>query len=459
MDASVSTLNTSLDKPPGLPPQNLEAEQSLLGAMMVSPEAIADICENLQEKDFYRQAHRNIFSAIIKLYSNGNPADAITVADQLNKEGKLDDSGGKPYIHTLVASVASPTSATYHAEIIQRNAILRDLIKAANEIANIGFSAPDDLQKAVDEAEELVFSVARHKQVSQFDSMKSLVHQVIEEAKSRANSDRHITGVSTGFKDLDFKLGGLHKSDLIVVAGRPSMGKTSLAINIAQSIGLEGGAVAIFSLEMSRTQLAQRMLCSIAGVDAQKIRTGRLDAGDLERLHEAASVLADVNIFIDDTPSLNTFEIRAKARRLMAKEDVQLIIVDYLQLMHGITGKRTDTREQEVSQISRALKSLARELEVPIIAVSQLSRAIEKRDHKKPMLSDLRESGAIEQDADIVIFIFREEDDDDDDEHKDDSSVVNIDISKHRNGPTGRLQLVFRKRYAEFRDMDHYHND
>jgi replicative DNA helicase len=471
MDSSSSLLKNIFDKTGDLPPQNLEAEQTLLGAMLISPQAIADVGEILQAEDFYRQSHRHIFQAISELYASGEPADAITISEKLNGKGFLEEVGGKPYIHTLISSVPTPGNAIYYAEIVRRCAVLRQLLNISHEIAGIAFSSPEDVDSAVDQAEELIFSIARKSSENNYADINTLMHEIFEdihEAKSLIDEDMpgKEIGLPTGFKDFDRKIVGLHPSDLIIVAGRPSMGKTSFALNIAQHVGLKNIGVAIFSLEMSRQQLAMRMLCSDAEVDAYKTRTGYLSNSEMERLQTSAGKLSETKIYIDDSPSLNPLEIRAKARRLMAKHNIGLIIVDYLQLMHSFGFRKSDNREQEVSQISRSLKTLGRELHVPIIAISQLSRAVEKRDHKRPMLSDLRESGAIEQDADLVVFIYKEEeknadDDDFDDEFsssagdKEDKDIeVEIDIAKHRNGPTGKIQLLFRKRFAKFVNLE-----
>lgn len=436
-----------------LPPQNLEAEQSLLGAMMLSADAIAEATEIVDPEDFYRMAHKYIYQAVINLYAEGEPADAITVAEQLMMMNKLEDVGGKPYLHTLISSVPTPGNAKYYAEIVERNSVLRSLISAANDIAQIAFSSPEDLRDAIDEAESKIFNVAKSSTTERFAHISSLAKKVMQEAELIASNDKHIAGLPTGFIDLDKITGGLHPSDLIIVAGRPAMGKTSFALNLAFNIGLSNTPVAIFSLEMSKEQLAQRMLCSEARVDAWKLRNGKLNEQEWHDLSFAVSRLSEAPIFIDDTANLNPMELRTKARRLAAKNKLGLIIVDYLQLMHGY--KKSDSREQEVSQISRSLKTLAREVNVPIIAVSQLSRAVEKREQKRPMLSDLRESGAIEQDADMVVFIFRE----DDEEHEDADDLnkltanVGIDIAKHRNGPTGKISLIFQKKYVRFQEI------
>lgn len=429
-----------------LPPQNLEAEQSLLGAMLLSPDAIAEATEKINPEAFYRAAHKSIYQAIINLYAEGEPADAITVAEQLMSMNKLEDVGGKPYLHTLISSVPTPGNAKYYAEIVERNSVLRSLITAANDIAAIAFSSPEELKDAIDEAESIMFNVSKNSVSERFTDIASLAKEVMKEAEQIQASDKHIAGLSSGFSKLDSITGGFHASDLIIVAGRPGMGKTSFALNLAFNIGLKNTPVAIFSLEMSKEQLAQRMLCSEARVNSWKLRNGKLNDNEWHDLASAVSKLSNAPIYIDDTANLNPMELRTKARRMAARNNLGLIIVDYMQLMHGY--KKSDSREQEVSQISRALKTLAREVNVPIIAVSQLSRAVEKREHKRPMLSDLRESGAIEQDADMVIFIYRDKDDED--ESSDSNPQVEISIAKHRNGPTGEICLQFQKDFVRF---------
>lgn len=439
-----------------LPPQNLEAEQSLLGAMMLSADAITESIESLSADDFYRQAHGYIFQAIVDLYAEGEPADAITVPEKLQSMGKLEEIGGKPYIHTLVASVPDPGNAGYYAEIVERSSVLRSLIVAADQIAKIAYSSPDDVRDALDEAESIIFSIAKNMENQNLVSIKTILNYVRREIEIICASDKHIAGHPTGFDDLDRITGGLHSSNLIVVAGRPGMGKTSFALNIAFNMGLKGIPVAIFSLEMSKEELVQRMLCSQSRVDSWKLRNGRLTDGEWNELAEATSRLSEAPISIDDTPTLSPLELKRKARHLAArylaeKKNLGLIIVDYLQLMHSY-NRKSDSREQEVSQISRALKALGRELKVPVIAVSQLSRDIEKRKPKIPQLSDLRESGAIEQDADIVIFLYKEEDDDFAEDSNRERIIVHI--AKHRNGPTGKIELLFLKKYVRFHEIE-----
>jgi len=438
--------NVFVDK---IPPHNLEAEQSLLGSMLISPDAIPDVVEKIHPEDFYILSNRQIYEAIVKLYSKGEPADPITVAEELKKNGVLEDIGGKSYIHTLVNIVPAASNAKFYAEIVEKNATLRALIRVASDIATLGYETPEDIEKTVDKAESLIFQVAQKRISENFSHIKELLVEGFEQIEHLYENKAHVTGVPTGFNDLDSITSGFHPSDLIVVAARPSMGKTSLALSIAQHVGVkEKVPVAIFSLEMSRQQLVQRLLCSEARVDAQNLRTGYLKDEDWPRLSQAVGKLAEAPIFIDDTPNITIMELRAKARRLVTRQKLGLIIVDYLQLMQG--DRRSESRQQEISEISRALKILGRELNVPVIAVSQLSRAVEQRSDKRPMLSDLRESGAIEQDADLVIFIYRDEYYNKDSE---DRGIAEVLISKHRNGPTGMVKLVFLEHYTRFANL------
>ncbi len=432
-----------------VPPHNLEAEISLLGSMLISPEVIHDVLEVVDASSFYRESHRRIFEAIFDLYAKGEPVDPITVSEILKARGFLEEVGGKPYLLTLVSSVPTAANATYYAKIVDRNAVLRSLIKVATEIAQLGYDAPEDVEWALDQAETFIFNIAKKRISEKFVPLKELVTEAFEEIEKLYETRSLVTGISTGFEKLDELTSGLHPSDLIVIAARPSMGKTSLALNIAQHVGInERIPVGIFSLEMSRHQLVQRMLCSEARVDAKALRTGNLKDDTWPRLANAVGRLADAPIFIDDTPNINIIELRAKARRLMAKEKIGLLIIDYLQLMQG--RERMENRQQEISEISRALKILGRELNVPVIAVSQLSRAVEQRAEKKPQLSDLRESGAIEQDADLVIFIYREDYYNRDSEKK---GIAEINVAKHRNGPTGEISLAFIEHYTKFENL------
>lgn len=431
-----------------IPPHNLEAEQSLLGSMMLSVEAITEVLEIVESEDFYREAHRLIFEAVRRMYLDGEPVDTVTVSETLAKMGALEKVGGKPYIHTLANIVPTAANAKYYADIIARNATLRGLIRAATDIATIAYESPEDVERAVDEAESLLFAVSKKRVSEKFIHIKPLLIENFEQIERLAESKGQVTGLPTGFVDLDRLTSGLHRSDLIVVAARPSMGKTSLALGIAQHVAVEEkNPVAIFSLEMNRHQLAQRLMCSEARIDAQALRTGRLDTEGWQRLNRAMGRLSEAPIFIDDTPSITIMEVRAKARRLMAHHQLELIIVDYLQLMTG--HSKAESRQQEISEISRALKILGRELEVPVVAVSQLSRAVEARNDKRPILSDLRESGAIEQDADLVIFIYRDKYYNPDS----DENFAEVIIAKHRNGPTGKIELSFVESYAKFENL------
>ncbi len=438
-----------------VPPHNLEAEESLLGAMLLSPDAIAEAQEIIQPDDFYREANQKIYEAIIELYVGGEPVDAITLSDALKKKGWLEDIGGKGYVHTLVNIVPTAANARYYATIVDHNSILRKLIRAAMEIAAMGYSVPEDVEKVIDEAEDMIFAVAHKRATEKFQPIKQLLMETYERLEKLAESNTHVTGVPTGFDEFDTLTSGLQPSDFIVVAGRPGMGKTSFVLSIAEHVALnEELPVAIFSLEMSKHQLVQRMLCSEARVNAQNLRVGNLKEDDWLRLSSANGRLGDAQIWIDDTANITMMSVRSKARRLISKQKLGMIIIDYLQLMQG--HGRSDNRQQEISDISRAMKILGRELDVPVLAVSQLSRAVESRTDKRPMLSDLRESGAIEQDADLVIFIYR---DDYYNPHSDDKGIAEIIISKHRHGPTDTVRLAFLEQYTKFVSLDTKHRE
>ncbi len=437
-----------------VPPHNLEAEESLLGAMLLSPDAIAEAQEIVESADYYREANRKIYEAIQELYVSGEPVDAITLAEMLRKKSWLEEIGGKAYIHTLLNVVPTASNAVHYAKIVADDAMLRRLISAAAEISAMGYAVPEDIDQAIDLAEDLIFKASHTRTTNDYHAVSELVHDVYAHIEELSESKSHVTGLETGFYDLDVKTRGLQPSDFIVIAGRPSMGKTSLALNIALHVGIIlKKPVAIFSLEMSKEQLVQRMICSEARVDATNLQTGKLADEDWSSVNAGMSRLSETKIFIDDTANINMMGIRSKARRMMSKEPLGLIVVDYLQLMQS--HSRTDNRQQEVADISRAMKILGRELNVPVIAISQLSRKLEDRDDKRPRLSDLRESGAIEQDADLVIFIYREE------KYKEDSrrGEADIIIGKHRHGPTGTVTLTFVEKYTRFGDMDSQHKD
>jgi replicative DNA helicase len=431
-----------------VPPHSLDAEQSLLGAMLLSRDAIAEIHDIVKAEDFYREVNGKIFDVIMDLYNRGEPADPVTLSESLKNFGILEDVGGKGFIHTLVNFVPTAANAKQYAEIVEKNAALRGLIQVASQIAALGYEQPEDMTAAIDKAESLVFNVSRHRARDQFTNIKDLCFETWEHIQALRESDTHVTGLSTGFPELDKLTAGLQKSDLVIIAGRPSMGKTALSLNMAQHIAItQNIPVAIFSLEMSRLQLGQRLLSSEARVDASKVRTGyKLSETDVQNLLNALDRLSGAPIYIDDTPGITSIEIRAKARRLSAKYGIGLVIVDYLQLMSS--GRKVENRQQEVSEISRSMKILGRELNVPIIAISQLSRGVETRGgDKRPALSDLRESGAIEQDADLVMFIYRDEVYNENTENK---GEAELSIKKHRNGPLGKINLAFIDRYAKF---------
>lgn len=437
---------TRLDR---IPPHNIEAEESILGAMMISQDAIAVAGEVLDEDDFYRNAHRKIYNSIKNLYVRGEAADPITVVEELKKMNILEEVGGRAYIHTLVSNVPLAANARHYSTIVAQNATLRRLIEAATKIATMGYEVPEDLEKTIDTAEQLIFSVSKRRLKGDFTILKDLLTEGFEQIEKLHEKGSQITGLPTGYTDFDRLTTGLQKSDLIIIAGRPSMGKTSFVLGTAQHIGLNfKKPVAIFSLEMARHQLSQRIMCSEARIDASRLRTGRLKEEDWPKLAKTVGELAESPIYIDDTASINVMELRAKARRLMTQKDLALIIVDYLQLMTGPLGLQN--RQQEISEISRSLKILGRELNVPIVAVSQLSRACELRQDKRPQLADLRESGAIEQDADLVAFIYRDELYYPDSE---DAGIAEILIRKHRNGPTGVIRLAFLSQFTKFVDL------
>jgi replicative DNA helicase len=438
-----------------VPPHNLEAEESLLGAMLLSPDAIAEAQEIVEGADFYREANRRIYEAIRELYISGEPADAITLVEILKKKSWLEDVGGKAYVHTLLNIVPTASNASHYAKIIADNATLRRLISAAGEISAMGYSVPEDITQVIDQSEDLIFKVSHDRSTGTYQMIGDLLQEAYEHLEKLSESKSHVTGLETGFYELDHKTRGLQPSDFIVVAGRPSMGKTSLALSIAEHVALNvKKPVAIFSLEMSKEQLVQRMICSEARVDATNLQTGNLKEDDWIRVNAGLSRLSEAPIIIDDSASINMMGIRSKARRMHSKDKLGLIIVDYLQLMQG--HSRTDNRQQEVADISRAMKILGRDLHVPVIAISQLSRKLEDRPNKRPQLSDLRESGAIEQDADLVMFIYRDEMYN---EHSDEKGTAEIIIGKHRHGPTGKVKLAFLEQFTKFSNLDTRHSE
>ena len=446
-----------------VPPQNIEAEQSVIGAMLIDKNAVSLVTEKLMPEDFYRQAHQVIYSAIMTLHSKNEPIDMITLINELKKMNRLDDVGGVAYITLLANVVPTAANAKYHAQIVEEKSTLRQLVEGGTAIASLGYEGADDVPVIIDQAEKMILRISNRKGSKDFAEISEVLSDTINHIQAVLESRQSITGVATGFVDLDKLTAGLHPSDFIILAARPSMGKTALALNIAQNVAIRGARegqpkkrVAFFSLEMSREQLVQRMLCSEADVDAQRLRAGGdnkdkdNDNADLwNKLWVAADLLSNAQIFIDDTPGITIMEMRSKARRLQAEGGLDLVVIDYLQLMQGTSGRNnSDNRQQEVSEISRGLKALARELNVPVLALSQLSRSVEARQVKKPMLSDLRESGSLEQDADIVMFLYR------DDYYKGaeeaPTHITELIVAKHRNGPVGRVNLFFKNECTKF---------
>lgn len=429
--------------PASLPPQNLEAEESVLGAMMITPAAISAVVERISQNDFYRETQRRIFISVIDLFNSGEPVDPITVAEDLAQKGQLEGVGGKAYIHTLVSTVPAAANAATYADIVRENALLRSIIEAGHEIARLGYEREGDVREILDHCESVVFEISQKQIKGDFQLLKDLLTEQFEWIERLHSAGKAVIGVPTGFADLDKATSGLQESNLIILAARPSMGKTSLALNIAQNAALkENVGVAIFSLEMSKAELAQRMMCNQGRVDSQKLRTGSVGADEWAKLTDACARLSRAPIFVDDSPGMNMLEIQSKTRRLASKHDLGLVIVDYLQLM---SESKAENRQQEIAKISRSLKVMARELRVPVLALSQLSREPEKRSPPRPMLSDLRESGAIEQDADMVLFIYRPRD-----ESGHFENTVELIIAKHRNGPVGTVDLVFQDKYTSF---------
>ncbi|CQR69994.1 Replicative DNA helicase [Sporomusa ovata DSM 2662] len=435
-----------------VPPQNVEAEQSVLGAMMIEREAISKVSEIIRSEDFYREAHRLIYNSMMELFNKNDAVDLVTVVEILRRDEKLEAAGGISYVSALANSVPTAANVIYHARIVEEKALLRQLITTATYVAGMGYEANEEVAVIMDKAEKMILEVSQRKVGQEFASIKNIIFDVFDRVSELYSSKGGITGLATGFKDLDKLTSGLQPSDLILIAARPSMGKTAFVLNIAQNIAIkEKQAVAFFSLEMSKEQLVQRMLCSEAPIDAQRLRIGELENNDWDKLVRAADRLAAAPIFIDDTAGITIMEMRSKARRLKIEHDLKLIIIDYLQLMQGGTGSsRSENRQQEISEISRSLKALARELKVPVVALSQLSRGVESRQVKKPMLSDLRESGSLEQDADIVAFLYREDYYEPETENK---NITDVIIAKHRNGPVDSVQLFFHKQFTKFSDF------
>jgi replicative DNA helicase len=434
-------------------PHNLEAEKCVLGAILINNHAFNQAAEVIDAQDFFRDAHRRIFDKIVALTDRSQPIDLVTLKDELTRSGELDEVGGPAYISALADGVPRSSNIEYYARIVKEKSTLRRLIQSANDVLVRAYDAEEDADTLLDEAERSIFQIAEHRLRTGFVPLSELVgssYQIIERLQEHKGL---VTGVPSGFVDLDELTSGFQKSDLVIVAARPSMGKTSFVLNIALNCGIEAGkTVGVFSLEMSKEQLFIRMLTSEARIDAHRFRGGYLGDADYERLATASARLHDAKVFIDDSPGLGILEMRAKARRLKLEHGLDVLMVDYLQLMQG--RGRFENRQQELASISRALKILAKELDVPILALSQLSRAPEARGDHRPQLSDLRESGALEQDADVVLFIFREEMYAQDAERRPEvEGVAEIIIGKQRNGPTGNVRLAFLKQYTRFENL------
>ncbi len=444
-DLRMKDIDYSLHK---IPPQNLEAEQSILGGILLENNALNNVIEVLDVNDFYSESHRKIFSAIVELSEKSEPSDLVTLCNILRNNSQLDKVGGEAYLASLVDSVPSAANIAYYSKIVKEKAILRRLIGAATEILNESYNSSADIDNVLDEAEHAIFEISENKIKPTFFPIREIIKDSFRTIEKLFEKKALITGVSTGFKKIDELTSGLQKSDLIIIAGRPSMGKTAFAINVAQHASIEHNVpVAIFSLEMSKEQLAFRMLSSEGRVDSQKLRKGWLGETDWPKLTTAAGKLSEAPIFIDDTPAISVLEMKAKTRRLKAEKGLGLVVLDYLQLMRGRDS--STPREQEISEISRSLKALAKELGVPVVALSQLNRQVEARSDKRPQLADLRESGAIEQDADVILFIYRDElyNKSEDNPERGFAEVI---IGKQRNGPTGMARLVFQEQYTRF---------
>jgi replicative DNA helicase len=442
-----------------VPPQNLEAERSVLGALMLDKDAIVKVANLIRLGDFYKDDHNLIFETMIELYEQREPIDVLSLSNRLEEKGQLEQIGGSSYLASLVTAVPSSSNIVHYAKVVQKKSTLRKLIVTASEIVELGYREDEDVEKVLDAAEQKLFSVSQKYLKQDFVPIRSILEAAFNRIDELHKGDHKLRGIPSGFSDLDNILAGFQKSDLVIVAARPSIGKTALALDFARQIAIkEKISVGIFSLEMSSDQLIDRMLAAESGVDLWRLRTGRLKTGegddDFQRIGEAMGVLSEAPVFIDDAGSANVMEIRTMARRLQSEQNVGLIIIDYLQLMEGRSGG--DNRVNEISEISRALKQLARELNIPVIALSQLSRAVESRSPQIPKLSDLRESGSIEQDADVVMFLYREDREKPDTPNK---NIVEVHIAKHRNGPIGKLSLYFNENSTTFKSLERVHTE
>ena len=436
-----------------IPPNDIEAEQAVIGSMLTDKEAVISSIEILKEQDFYREDNKIIYRAILNLYDRGEPIDIITLKSELSSMGKLESVGGLEYLVELPDKVPTTSNIDKYIKIVEEKSTLRNLINTANEIIKLGYDPTEDVENIMDSAERKIFNIMQKRDQKGYSSMKDILVDSFTELEQLYNQKQHITGVPTGFIDLDYKTAGLHNSDLILIAARPAMGKSAFALNIATNAAVRGNTpVVIFSLEMSKEQMGNRILCSEAMVDSNKVRTGKIEDEDWLKLANASGELSKSGIYIDDTPGISIMEIRAKCRKLKLEKNIGLVVVDYLQLIQG-SNKRVGSREQEISEISRSLKILAKEINVPVIALSQLSRAPEQRPDHRPMLADLRESGAIEQDADIVMFLYRDDYYNEDSEKK---NIAEVIIAKHRSGSTGTVELSWLGNYTKFANIEKY---
>jgi len=434
-----------------VPPHDLDAEQAVLGSMLTDKDAVISSVEVLKVDDFYREDNQSIYEAILNLYNRSEPIDIITLKNELVSMDKFEKVGGLEYLASLPDKVPTTANVQKYIKIVEEKAILRKLIKTANEIIELGYNPTEEVEDIMDGAERKIFDIIQNKNQKGYAPIKDVLVESFTKLEELYNRKQHITGVPTGFSELDYKTAGLHGSDLVLIAARPAMGKTAFALNIATNAALRGNTpVALFSLEMSKEQLVNRVLCSEAMVDSNKVRTGKIEEEDWVKLAEAIGPLSEAEIYIDDTPGISIMDIRTKCRKLKLEKNIGLVVIDYLQLVQG-SSKRGGSREQEISEISRSLKIMAKEINVPVIALSQLSRAAEQRPDHRPMLSDLRESGAIEQDADIVMFLYRDDYYNKESEKKDIAEVI---IAKHRGGSTGTVELLWLGNYTKFVNLE-----
>lgn len=439
-----------------VPPHDIEAEQAVLGSMLTDKDAVIAAMETLKPESFYREDDKAIYEAMQNLYNRAEPIDLITLKNELETMSKLEQIGGIEYLANLPEKAPTSANVQKYISIVEEKSMLRMLIKTANELVDLGYSQTEDVEDIMDHAEKKIFDIMQKKNQKGYSPIKDVLVESFTKLEELYNRKQPITGVPTGFTDLDYRTAGLHGSELILIAARPAMGKTAFALNLASNAALRGKTgVAIFSLEMSKDQLVNRMLCSEAMVDSNKMRTGKLEEDDWAKLAQAIGPLSEANVFIDDTPGITVMEIRTKCRKLKLEKNIGLVIIDYLQLITG-NGKKGGSREQEISEISRSLKILAKELNVPVIALSQLSRAVEQRPDHRPMLSDLRESGAIEQDADIVMFLYRDDVYNKESEKKDIAEVI---IAKQRGGTTGTVDLLWMGSYTKFVNLETRYDD